>query len=105
MKKIIFYPKMAFQSIKKNKKLYIPYIITCISMVMMFYLLTYLSSDSFIKMVPKGGETAQLILKLGKWVIGVFSALFLFYTNSFLIKHRKKEFGLYNVLGMNKHVV
>ena len=102
MKKIIFYPKMAFQSIKKNKKLYIPYIITCISMVMMFYLLTYLSSDSFIKMVPKGGETTQLILKLGKWVIGVFSALFLFYTNSFLIKHRKKEFGLYNVLGMNK---
>lgn len=49
-----------------------------------------------------GGDSLITILNLGNIVIGVFSVIFLFYTNSFLIKRRKKEFGLFNILGMEK---
>ncbi len=49
-----------------------------------------------------GGGTMAVVLMLGTWVIALFSLLFLLYTNSFLIRRRNKEFGLYNILGMNK---
>lgn len=96
-----FYPGFAFSGIRKNKRLYVPYLLTCIGAVMMFYILNSLSrfmttSGSF------GGQTTGMLLELGTWVMGFFSLIFLFYTNSFLIRRRKKEFGLYNVLGMGK---
>lgn len=96
-----FYPKLAWTGIRKNKKLYTPYILTCVGMVMMFYILSFLSASEILKSIA-GGETMQSILGLGSGVIGVFSLIFLFYTNSFLIRRRKKEFGLYNILGMGK---
>lgn len=96
-----FYPRLALDGIRKNKRMYIPYIITCISMVMMTYILTYLENSDTIKNI-KGGDFVQGILAYGKWVVIIFSVIFLFYTNSFLIRRRKKEFGLYNILGMNK---
>ena len=49
-----------------------------------------------------GGDVMQQILSLGIYVITVFAVIFLFYTNSFLIKRRKREFGLFNILGMEK---
>ena len=100
MKKGI-YSRLALTGIKKNKKLYIPYILTCICMVMMFYIITFLSSSDMMMNYP-GGETTRGILGLGVYVIGFFAVIFLFYTNSFLVRRRKKEFGLYNILGMVK---
>lgn len=69
--------------------------------VMMFYIIKSLSINPGLSEIW-GGEEMGIILKLGVWVIAVFSAIFLFYTNSFLIKNRKKEFGVFNILGMEK---
>lgn len=96
-----FYEKLAYTGIKKNKKLYIPYILTCIGMVMMTYIISFLTYSETIKSMP-GGNTIQGFLSMGFGVMSVFSLIFLFYTNSFLLRRRKKEFGLYNILGMGK---
>lgn len=96
-----FYEKLAYTGIKKNKKLYIPYILTCIGMVMMTYIISFLTSSETIKSMP-GGNEIQGFLGMGFGVMSVFSLIFLFYTNSFLLRRRKKEFGLYNILGMGK---
>lgn len=96
-----FYPKMAWSGISHNRKLYIPYFFTCIAMVMMFYIIDALSVSSVLVQI-RGGETMQSMLNLGKWIIGLFTLIFLFYTNSFLNKRRSREYGLYNVLGMDK---
>lgn len=96
-----FYPKLAWMGIKKNKRTYMPYIFTCIVMIMMFYIMQYLErSKTLFNMT--GGRTLQSALGFGTYVMGFFSVIFLFYTNSFLTKQRKKEFGLYNILGMGK---
>lgn len=96
-----FYRKLAFTGIRKNKKFYTPYILTCIGMIMMFYIISFLgTSDVLLNM--KGGDIMRSMMGLGYGVMAVFSLIFLFYTNSFLIRRRKKEFGLYNILGMGK---
>lgn len=95
------YPKLAVQGIRKNGKIYLPYIITCIGMIMMFYIISYLTYSKSVYAM-NGGRDIQMILSWGMGVIAVFSVIFLFYTNSFIIKRRKKEFGLYNILGMGK---
>lgn len=100
--KTSYYPKLAFEGIKKNKKMYFPYILTCILSVSMFYIIKYLCVSKTIKQIPKT-EAIIEVLTFGSAAIAVFSVVFLFYTNSFLIKSRKKEFGLYNVLGMDKN--
>lgn len=96
-----FYPKLAVTGIAKNKKTYVPYILTGIGMVMMFYIVTFLSENNAVGNM-RGGESVQGFLSMGIGVIGIFSTMLLFYTNSFLIRRRKKEFGLYNILGMSK---
>ncbi len=95
------YLKLACMGIGKNKRLYVPYIITCISMVMMYYIMVFLQDSKVLSLFSKT-TTLITVFNLGSWVIGIFAAIFLFYTNSFLMKSRKKEFGLYNILGMNK---
>ncbi len=99
--KILFYPRLAVSGIKKNSKLYLPYMLTCAGMVTMFYILHFLSVSDFVGKM-RGGHNIQMILNYGVWIIGIFSLIFLFYTNSFLMRRRKKEFGLYNILGMGK---
>ncbi len=95
------YPKLAVSGIRKNGKIYLPYILTCLGMIMMYYIVSYLSySKSVYNM--RGGRDMQMILSWGTAVIAVFTVIFLFYTNSFIIRRRKKEFGLYNILGMGK---
>ncbi len=95
------YPKLAAEGMRKNHRLYLPYLLTCVCMVMMSYILGFLSRDETLRQM-EGGETLTLILNMGSGVVIFFSLLFLFYTNSFLIRRRYKEFGLYNVLGMGK---
>ena len=96
-----FYIKLAKDGIVRNRKLYFPYILTCICMTMMYYILYYLGFCADFTEV-RGGEMLQALLSMGVWVIMVFSVIFLYYTNSFLIRRRQKEFGLYNILGMGK---
>lgn len=92
---------LAWDGIRKNKRLYAPYILTCVAMVMMYYIVTFLAVEPYVAMMP-GGESIQMVLMFGSWVMAIFSVIFLFYTNSFLLRRRKWEFGLYNVLGMGK---
>lgn len=99
-----FYRRLAWDAIRKNRRLYIPYILTGAVMAMMFYILRYLSASPALEQMP-GDSVLMSVLPLGSVVIGVFSLLFLFYTNSFLIRQRCREFGLYNILGMNKRNV
>ncbi len=94
--KIGFYPRLAADGIRKNKRMFTPFILTCTGMVMMFYIILYLAVSNIV------GATLRQIFALGSWVIAIFSVIFLFYTHSFLIRRRKKEFGLYNILGMGK---
>lgn len=96
-----FYPKLALDGIRKNKRMYLPYILTCVGMVMMQYIVSFIEDSETLMAFP-GAETAKGIIEMGGWVIIVFAGIFLFYTNSFLIRHRKKEFGLYHILGMGK---
>ena len=96
-----FYPRLAWSGMRKNSKLYLPYSLACIGMTAMFYILMHLAYSPALELLSSSGEVST-ILRLGSFVIGVFSLLFLFYTNSFLVRRRYKEFGLYNVLGMNK---
>lgn len=97
----LFYPKLAVINIKKNSKTYFPFILTCICTIMMFYIMHAISINKGLDGTA-GAQSLKTILSLGTIVIGIFSAIFLFYTNSFLIKRRKKEIGLYNVLGLEK---
>ncbi len=95
------FPKLAIQGIRKNKKIYLPYILTCIGMVIMYYIISFLSYSKSVQNM-KGGSDLQTFLSIGTGVIAVFTIIFLFYTHSFIMKNRKKEFGLYNILGMGK---
>ena len=96
-----FYRRLAWTGIRQNKKLYLPYILACIGVVMVCYIVSFLGQSSILAGMA-GGNTAQSFLNMGFGVMCVFSLIFLFYTNSFLIRRRKKEFGLYNILGMGK---
>ena len=96
-----FYPRLAWMGITKNKQLCFPYILTCIGMVMMYYIMKSLSVCELLYDI-RGGGNLVVILTLGRGVIAVFALIFLFYTNSFLIRRRNREFGLYNILGMDK---
>lgn len=96
-----FYPRLAVDNIRKNRRTYLPYALTCTGTVAMFYIIYALSQNSGLDHVI-GSEAIQMVLSLGNAVVGLFAVIFLFYTNSFLIKRRKKEFGLYNILGMEK---
>ncbi|MGN0494214.1 MAG: FtsX-like permease family protein [Acutalibacteraceae bacterium] len=97
----LFFPRLAFQNIIKNRRFYFPYFITCLFSVLMFYNLMFITNNKGLSEM-RGGEEVQAYLGLGKWVVAIFACIFLFYTNSFLVKSRKKELGLYNILGMSK---
>lgn len=91
------YEKLAVTNLKNNRKTYVPYIFTGVLTVMMFYIIDALSRGKGITQ-----DTLKICLQYATGVIVVFAVIFLFYTNSFLIKRRKKEIGVYNILGMGK---
>lgn len=99
-----FYVRLAVNNIRKNAKTYFPYLLTCIGAIAMFYNMCFLVLVKDIGYLSDSASLRQILL-LGAIIIGIFSAVFLFYTNSFLIKRRKKEFGLFNILGMEKRHV
>jgi len=96
-----FYSQLAVRNLKKNSRVYLPYILASIGTIMMFYILCSMAFNDGLNNMYGGGQMAT-ILSLGIIVVGIFAVIFLLYTNSFLIKRRKKEIGLYNILGLGK---
>lgn len=97
----MFYPRLAATNLKKNAKIYVPYIITCILTVSMYYIIKSLTLNEGLNHLM-GADTVRYTLSLGCKIVAMFAVIFLFYTNSFIIKNRKKEFGLFHILGMEK---
>ncbi|HIV20985.1 MAG TPA: FtsX-like permease family protein [Candidatus Scatomorpha stercorigallinarum] len=106
MRKLSFFPKLAAQSIKNNRRFYVPYILTVIGTTAAFYILSALFFDpgryELAENTTNGAAYVQSFMMIGMLFLGIFSFIFLIYTNSFLMKRRQKEIGLYNVLGMGK---
>ena len=100
--KLGFYPRLAWSGIRKNKRLFVPYILATAGTAAVFYILFFLASSNFFDNM-RGGSSTKMVLSFGVFVIVAFALLFLFYCNSFLVRRRYKEFGLYSILGMNKH--
>ena len=94
-----FYFRLALTNIKKHARSYVPYIITCVITIAMFYIIKSLAFNLDKNLSSISAATS---MSLGSIVVAIFAIIFLFYTNSFLLKKRKKEFGLYNILGMEK---
>lgn len=97
----LFFSKLSLTTIKKNGRFYFPYILTCILTIAMFYIMCFIKTNEGIQKMP-GADALEYMMEAGIVVIAIFAVIFLFYTNSFLIKRRKKELGLYNILGMEK---
>ncbi len=95
------YPRLAWQNLRKNYRVTVPYLLSGSGIIMMFYMICALTQGTENSEFY-GARTSAAALGLGIWVIAIFGAIFLFYTNSFLMKRRKKELGLYNILGMEK---
>lgn len=99
-----FYLKLAVTNLKKNRNAYIPYILAGMGMVFTNVLFLLLSEGKGITNVV-GAETLQIMFEMGAAVISIFSVIFIFYANGFLMKRRKKEIALYGILGLErKHV-
>lgn len=98
-----FYFKMALRNIRANKQLYLPYAISAVMTVAMLLQMLSLLSNDFVEV--RGSESLTMLFQFGAFVIGIFSLVFLLYANSFLIKKRKKEIGLYGILGLEKRHV
>ena len=93
--------RMALTNIKNNQNIYLPYFMAASLIVMLFY---SLRSVSFMvaNSTAAGGVTMSAMLQMSSWICGILSLVILFYVNSFIMKRRKKEFGLYSILGMEK---
>lgn len=95
------YLRLAWSNLKNSRQFYLPYVIAGVLSAMMFYTMCAIQgNDGLSKM--RGGSSVQIVLYFGVVVVGVFVSIFLFYTNSFIMKRRKKELGVYNILGMEK---
>lgn len=92
------YLRLAAGNIKNNRRFYFPFLFTAILTVACFFIMMSTSQSPTLP----GGETTRIIMYLGDIIVALFSVIFLYYTNSFLIKRRKKELGLYNILGLEK---
>ena len=95
------YPAMAFTNIRKNRRMYVPYILSSAVTILMYYIVCSMGYNSDLKELW-GGNTIQSYMNMGRFIIALFALIFLFYVNSFLVKRRRSEFGLYNILGMEK---
>lgn len=97
----LFFPKTAAGNLVRNRRFFYPYLLTGLLTVAMFYNIAFLNWHKELRNLP-GGSTIPSIMSLGMIVVALFAIIFLLYTNSFLIKRRHKEIGLYNILGLSK---
>ena len=106
MRKLSFYPRLAARSMRSNRRFYVPYLLTVIGTAAAFYIMAAIVADPGSKELASGTANGQvyvsMFMTIGQFVLALFSCIFLLYTNSFLMKRRQKELGLYSVLGMSK---
>ena len=95
------YPRLAATNLRKNRRFYLPYLLACIVIVALFCIILTLASDPYLGQMQHGGSVSQ-VLGFGVLIMALFSAIILFYTNSTFTKQRKREFAIYNILGMEK---
>lgn len=102
MNKGIF-SRLAKQNIRNNKSTYIPYIITCIFCIAMIYMMEFLRDCPTLDQAVRQADEVRMIVFTGEIVVEIFCIIFLIYSNSFLMKRRQKEIGLYNILGLERN--
>ena len=102
MHKRIF-SRLAKQNIRNNKSTYIPYIITCIFCIAMIYMMEFLRDCPTLDQAVRQADEVRMIVFTGEIVVEIFCIIFLIYSNSFLMKRRQKEIGLYNILGLERN--
>ena len=102
MHKGIFY-RLAKQNIRNNKSTYIPYMITCIFCIAMIYMMEFLRDCPTLDQAVRQADEVRMIVFTGEIVVEIFCIIFLIYSNSFLMKRRQKEIGLYNILGLERN--
>lgn len=90
------YLKLAWSNLKNSRQFYLPYVIAGMLSAMMFYTMCAIQGNEGLSKM-RGGTSVQMVLFFGVIVVGVFVSIFLFYTNSFIMKRRKKELGIYNI--------
>ena len=95
------YVRLAKNNLKNNKSLYVPYMVAGMITVLMFYIMMFINNSAGLEKM-RGAFYITTIMSFGVIVVGVFSYIYIFYTNSFISKRRKKEMGIYNILGMEK---
>ena len=96
------FSRLAKQNIRNNKSTYIPYMITCIFCIAMIYMMEFLRDCPTLDQAVRQADEVRMIVFTGEIVVEIFCIIFLIYSNSFLAKRRKKEFGLFQILGMEK---
>ena len=92
------YVKLAAVNIRNNRQLYLPYLLAGVFSAAMFYLVMSIQDNPGLEQM-RGGANVAVTLLLGVIIVGLFAAIFLFYTNSFIMKRRKRELSVYNILG------
>lgn len=97
----LFYPKLALANLKKNLPHYLPYIVSCSFTILAYFIMRAIVDNPEVQNL-RGGDIVVSFMQIGSVVAAIFAAIFLYYTNSFLIRRRKKEFALYGILGLEK---
>ena len=95
--------KLAVQNIRNNRSTYIPYMLTCIFCIAMMYMMEFLRDCPGLEQAVPQINEVRMILNAGEVVVIIFCCIFLIYSNSFLMKRRQKEIGLYNILGLERN--
>ena len=97
------FSRLAKQNIRNNKTTYIPYMITCIFCIAMIYMMEFLRDCPTLDQAVRQADEVRMIVFTGEIVVEIFCIIFLIYSNSFLMKRRQKEIGLYNILGLERN--
>ena len=97
------FSRLAKQNIRNNKSTYIPYIIICIFCIAMIYMMEFLRDCPTLDQAVRQADEVRMIVFTGEIVVEIFCIIFLIYSNSFLMKRRQKEIGLYNILGLERN--
>ncbi|MGH1648142.1 ABC transporter permease [Enterococcus gilvus] len=100
----MFYAKLALTNLRKNHRGYLPFLLSMLFLVAVNTISLMLVKNEGMRTLP-GGTSASTMFGLGQVIIIIFTVIFSFYTNSFLLKQRKKELGLYNILGLGKREI
>ncbi|MDN6002977.1 MAG: ABC transporter permease [Enterococcus sp.] len=100
----MFYAKLALTNLRKNHRGYLPFLLSMLFLVAVNTISLMLVKNEGMRTLP-GGASASTMFGLGQVIIIIFTVIFSFYTNSFLLKQRKKELGLYNILGLGKREI